>query len=119
MTHSTEIDKMNQRINDLESDTSSLKAWKEVHVKDYDAFKADTEGGLDKVVEAVYQNTHTMTELIKQTKGVVELHRDVSGAFRIAVKLQKFMIFLTKWGVVGGIVVLTTDWIRTTFPSLF
>ena len=53
------------------------------------------------LIEAQKRNTDAITALVEETRGIVELHRDLQGATRVGMSLQKFIVWLTKWGAIG------------------
>lgn len=59
----------------------------------------------DRVVKSQEATTLATKELARQTKDVVELHRDIQGAARIGIKVQDFMIWMAKWGVIGSAII--------------
>lgn len=65
----------------------------------------------ERMVICQEENTRALKDLTTETKGVVELHRDIQGAARVGHKLQSFMLWLTKWGVIGASVAACISWI--------
>jgi len=104
--------KMDKRI-------TTMELWKEAHIKEYEKFKSETNINTKDLLTAVSANTLAVGELVKETRGIVEMYRDFTGVIRIAGRLQKFAIFCTKWGILGSIALYAAQKIREVFPNLF
>lgn len=61
----------------------------------------DGDAQFNELLTAQKNNTDAITALIEETRGIVELHRDLQGATRVGMSLQKFILWLTKWGAIG------------------
>lgn len=61
-------------------------------------------------------NTQALQELTKATKDVVDLYGDLQGAARIGDRLQKFGLWLAKWGVVGAAAAATWEFLLKNLP---
>lgn len=53
------------------------------------------------LIDAQKQSTRAITDLAKATEGVVEVYNNVNGAVKVGVMVQKFGLWLIKWGVLG------------------
>lgn len=54
------------------------------------------------LVKATQANTDAIAKLTENTAGIIQSNRDWEGATRIGVKLQRFAIWLLKWGAIGA-----------------
>lgn len=71
------------------------------HVERYEE-KAKADGDqMQTLIEAQRQNTEAISLLVEETRDIIQLHRDLQGATRLGTSLQKFGLWLTKWGVIG------------------
>lgn len=52
-------------------------------------------------IEIQKANTKAISDLTEETRAVVQLHKDFQGAARLGTSLQKFIIWLGKWGAIG------------------
>lgn len=71
----------------------------------------------------VEQNTQTTRELAESvckiadsTAGVVRVYDDVQSAARVGGALQRFLVWLGKWGAIGTGAVVAVRWILHNFP---
>jgi hypothetical protein len=71
----------------------------------------------------VEQNTQTTRELAESvckiadsTAGVVRVYDDVQSAARIGGALQRFLLWLGKWGAIGTGAVVVVRWVLHNFP---
>lgn len=51
---------------------------------------------------AVEQNTQSVKQLTESTKDLVQLYKDVQSVGRVGGKVQKFMLWVAKWPVIGA-----------------
>lgn len=70
----------------------------------------------------VEQNTGTTREiaesvkvLAESTAGVVRLYQDVQGAARVGVGVQKFVVWVAKWGTIGVGAAIGLRWLIEQF----
>ncbi len=84
---------------DLERIWDSLSAHREEH----DARWREVEGALKQNLQAQENNAKSIEELKQNTEGVVQLYNDLQGAARVGLGLQKFTLWLAKWGTGGTI----------------
>jgi hypothetical protein len=70
------------------------------------------------LVEAISANTKAQTAFAEEARGMMELHRDAVGLFRIGKNIQNFAASVTKWGLMATIVIYTIELIKSNMPSL-
>ena len=58
---------------------------------------------LEKMTVSAELNNAALEELTKNTAGVVQVYSDLQGAARVGIALQKAVVWLSKWGVLGSI----------------
>ena len=80
---------------------------------------------IDKLEKVVTENVLTMTELKadlvelkKDSKGVIELHKDLKSTIKIGSAAQKFMFWLLKWGAIGTALYAACSWVFTQVSHL-
>lgn len=61
--------------------------------------------------EAIAQLTHSVSEVVKGTESIVQLHKDFQGAARVGRGLQGFMFWILKWGAIGTGIVAIINWL--------
>ena len=66
------------------------------------------------MIEAVQENTKSINILTSETRSIVELHRDFSGAARVGKGIQSFLLWVVKWGVIGSAIGACINWIIKT-----
>lgn len=64
----------------------------------------------ERVLISIEKNTEALEKLTEETKDVVELVRDLKGAIRLGRNTQKFMLWLSKWGIVGAAIISLLNW---------
>ncbi len=57
----------------------------------------------------------SMSKIADSTKGVVQLYQDVQGVARLGDGLQKFLLWLAKWGVIGSALTYGIRWLAEHF----
>lgn len=67
----------------------------------------------DKLISCQEANTAAITSLVEETRDVIQLHRDLQGAARVGKRVQGFMMWFSKWPVIGvGLYAIYTGWIK-------
>ena len=94
----------------LEQRVKTLENWKAEHIMDYAEHKKEDVKRHSDLVSAIQANTVAMD-------GAVTLYRDVVGVIRIGKGIQDFLLFITKWGVVGSISLYVADFVKTYMVS--
>ncbi len=96
------------------SDESLTKLHQEFHehVQRFDSHVADGElrwqqqqQMWESIAESQKANATAISVLIRETRDVVQLTRDVQGAARIGHGLQSFVLWMLKWGTIGAAIV--------------
>ena len=81
------------------------------HVKECEARFNKCDEQFSQILMAQSKNTESIQDLIDETRAVVELHRDVQGATRLGMAVQRFMVWLLKWGTIGTAIVVGIKWV--------
>lgn len=67
------------------------------------------------MVEANTQTTREIAESVKSvadsTAGVVKLYEDVGAAARVGAAVQRFVLWVAKWGTIGAGVAVGLSWL--------
>lgn len=66
---------------------------------------------------AVGDLTNTVTLHMKATAPLVEIHHELMSAARLGTRVGDFFIWLGKFGVAGGALVLAAHWVVEHFPK--
>lgn len=82
----------------------------EQHVQHYEARIKTDDARFQTLISIQERNTEAIQQLIEETKGIIQLHRDLQGATRIGSNVQKFGIWLTKWGMIGVGILTMVNW---------
>lgn len=85
------------------SEVLILKKLLEDHILDSNKRWAHYDNLQEKNMEATANLITNVADLTKATEGIVQLSTDIQGTLRIGAILQKFIIFIMKWGIVGTI----------------
>lgn len=81
------------------------------HVEKYEEKIKSDNSKFEALIEAQRQNTAQIALLIDETRDLIELKRDIQGATRLGTSLQRFGLWLTKWGVIGLGLAAAYDWL--------
>jgi hypothetical protein len=76
----------------------------------------DEAAKFDSMINAVNQNTQSIDKLTEETRSIVELHRDIQGTARIGKSVQNVLLWLVKWGAIGGAIAAVIRW-ALNYPS--
>jgi hypothetical protein len=57
------------------------------------------------------QTAQSVQQLTEKTEGIIQLHRDFQGVARVGMSVQKFMMWVAKFGFVGTAIVAILAWI--------
>lgn len=71
----------------------------------------------DAMIDAVNQNTKSIEHLTDETRAIVDLHRDLQGTARVGKGIQSFLLWLTKWGAIGGFFAVGIKWLIEYFGA--
>jgi hypothetical protein len=89
----------------------------DTHIKRFNEYEIREQGKFIEMIEAQRVNTVAITELTKSvtrltndTLGVVKTYNDLRGAARVGDNVQKFMLWLLKWGFIGAGIVAAIRW---------
>lgn len=58
------------------------------------------------------QNTKDLNRLIEETKGLVQLQKDLQGVVRVGSTVQKVGVWLLKWPVGGGAIIAAYEFLQ-------
>ena len=96
----------------------------EQHVERFEQHELDEIEKFDKLIVAQQKNTDaisTLTEsvstLVEDTSVMVSITKDLQGAARLGSGLQRFMVWLLKWGAIGTGVYTGIEWLIDHFNS--
>jgi len=56
------------------------------------------------------KTAEAVKDLARETKDIVQLHRDIQGAVRIGSTVQKLLLWLVKWGAIGTLLAGCVTW---------
>ena len=94
----------------------------ESHLERFEQHEINEEQNFNKLVKTQLMNTDAISsiatsvqELVDDTKSIVQLHKDFQGAARLGNGLQKFLIWVLKWGAIGTGVATTIVWVTEHF----
>lgn len=92
------------------------------HLERFEDHEAEDHKKFQRLLEAQQKNTDALSDLTESVSYVVEgtaslirLHKDFQGAARLGSGMQKFMLWMLKWGIVGTGVVAGIRWISEHF----
>lgn len=63
---------------------------------------------IENVCEA---NQMQLSQLIEESRGVLQMYSDLQGAARSGVRLQRFLAWVAKWPIIGGGVYLVIEYL--------
>lgn len=63
------------------------------------------------LIDAQQKNTEAIALLIKETRDIVQLHKDIQATFRISNGVQLFLSWVLKWPLIGTGLYAAISWI--------
>lgn len=66
---------------------------------------------MDTLVKAIETNTKSISTLSDETRSIVKIHNDIQATARVGKTLQSFLLWLTKWGVIGAALATAIRWL--------
>lgn len=94
------------------------------HVDMFERHVAKESEKFDKLIEAQQVNTQAIstltkaiTDVVSETRDIVQLHKDFQGAARVGKGLQGFMVWCLKWGAIGAGCVAIINAVLTYFSD--
>lgn len=99
------------------SDTELMELRREFeqHKLDYAAQMLAMRGELATNTRVTMALSTKVDNIARSTNGVVKLYRDAQGAANLGTGLQKFMLWLLKWGLIGAAIVHGIQWVLERF----
>lgn len=94
----------------------------EDHLERFEQHEVHNEQNYNKLIEAqrvntesIHRITHSIEDLVNDTKSIVQLHKDFQGAARLGNGLQKFLVWVLKWGAIGTGTATAIIWVTDHF----
>src|SRR5690606_1506838 len=63
------------------------------------------------LLKAQEVNAKQLQELITNTQDIVEFYKDIKGAARIGMAIQRMGLWLAKWGIIGSMFYAAYGWL--------
>lgn len=90
----------------------------ELHQERFEQHQEVQEARWEQLAIMVEQNTQTTRDIAESVKsvadstaGVVKIYEDMQGAARVGGAVQKFILWLAKWGTIGGGMAVGISWL--------
>ena len=83
----------------------------------FDSHVEDEAKKFNAMIDAVHLNTKAIDGLASETKDIVKFHRDLQGTVSIGVSVQKFLLWLVKWGAIGVSFAAVANWLLHLFDK--
>lgn len=104
-------------LKDIESGKSDVKelqdlvkALTESSVANQDQMRALMQS-MESLNTSVSMNQVQISGMIEETRGLLQLYRDIQGVGRMGGGVQKFLIWLTKWPIIVIGILALIDWL--------
>lgn len=75
----------------------------------FEEHRQHTQEAMDRLVAMSEENQRQLGQLISETRGLLQLYRDVQGVGRMGLRIQSFLAWVAKWPLIGGGVYLVLD----------
>lgn len=95
----------------LEKDLLRFRVSLESHIRESEKRDNELDKRIDRLITTQEQNTNSVNELIEETRGIVELHKDFQSLAKVGVGLQRFAGWLAKFGVAGATIAGMIHWV--------
>ena len=69
------------------------------------------------LLTAQESNTKAIALLTEETRDIIRIHKDLKGAARIGMSVQKFGLWMLKWPLIGMGLYTTYNWIVDHLPG--
>ena len=102
----------------LERDLLKLRVSLETHVQANNKRNQELDSRIDKLIDIQEKNTETVNELIEETRGIVELHKDFQSLARVGIGLQRFAGWIAKFGLAGATIAGALHWFSNNLEKL-
>lgn len=89
----------------------------EQHVKVYEERVKTDDARHESLLIAQEANAAQLKQLISNTKEIVDLYGDMKGAAKVGMALQRFGLWLAKWGIIGTMLMAIWRWIVEHSPK--
>lgn len=110
------VNRFDNHVNRFDKHEQSEEAWREdlIHRDEqqnrrFDALMASQEANTAAIADLTMQ----VSAVVNDTKDIVQLHKDFQGAARVGKGVQDFMLWLLKWGTIGGALAAGVHYIIT------
>ncbi len=80
------------------------------HVEKFEERAKTDDARFEALLKAQELNTQAITQLVQETRDIVQLHRDLQGAARLGKGFQNFGLWLLKWGAIGAGLAAAWNW---------
>lgn len=87
------------------------------HVERFNQHEADEKDQYGKLITAQQVNTEAITKLTKSvcvltddTREIISTYQDIRGTVRVGSSVQKFILWLLKWGMIGAGIAAIIKW---------
>ena len=83
--------------------------------KEFKDHREQQDERFDCMIAAQERNTKAVEALVESTQGVVSLYNDVQGAARVGLALQSFIVWVSKWTLLGTVAAAGAVWLSEHF----
>ena len=80
------------------------------HIQKYEERVKTDDARFEALLEATEANVQAIARLTEDTDEIVKIHRDIKGAIRTSLMIQKFFLWVMKWGVISTGIVTLFNW---------
>lgn len=72
------------------------------HIEDHEKQRDDDRETIKELLEVSKSNAESIKLVIDETKGIIQLYKDMQGVVRVGITMQKVGIWLIKWPLIGA-----------------
>ncbi len=104
-------DKTNARFDEMSTQFKGMHGHINRHIEQYNDMQKT-------IMAGIQSNAETSAKIEESVSGIVEWSENLQGGVRVLDGVQKFMIWLLKWGVIGGAFATGILWIVERFGTV-
>lgn len=89
-------------VESIEQEVYELKYRQKYLEDDFAQRMARMESMMEGLLAGAADNQEQLSQLICETKDLIALYKDIQSVGRIGIRVQKIMVWLAKWPLIGG-----------------
>lgn len=110
---------MRERFNQLENKMNDHIELCRSEFERINSRNAEVDDRIEKLIVSQQQSTEAMDRLTEATRGVVEVYNNVNGAIKVGTTMQRFLLWVLKWPVLGAAIFTSINYLGELLSQMF